>query len=177
MNYKNIFRKVFFYSFFAITWLFIQMAGNQTTCARFFSYQNGCSKKNWTIIHQKKKNFELYPRHAVAMVTDFQHKSSTLQCSEEQYHYNAKPLESHLKIVFIIISWFLNIEITRDHSWPLVWYTHKAWSCLKVHTSDQEWSRMISVFKNHEIIIKCIILLINLYRCRWMFQRIGQLWQ
>jgi hypothetical protein len=27
------------------------MTGNQTTCGRFFSSQNGCSKKNWTIIH------------------------------------------------------------------------------------------------------------------------------
>jgi hypothetical protein len=36
------------YSLFAITWLFIQMTGNQTTCGRFFTYQNGCSKKNWT---------------------------------------------------------------------------------------------------------------------------------
>jgi hypothetical protein len=36
---------------FAITWLFIQMTGNQLTCGRFLSYQNGCSKKNWTIIH------------------------------------------------------------------------------------------------------------------------------
>jgi hypothetical protein len=24
---------------------------DQTTCGRFFSYQNGCSKKNWTVIH------------------------------------------------------------------------------------------------------------------------------
>jgi hypothetical protein len=38
-------------SLFAITWLFIQMTGSQTTCGRFFSYQNGCSKKNWAVIH------------------------------------------------------------------------------------------------------------------------------
>ena len=32
---------------------------------------------------RKKINFEPYPKHAVAMVTDFQHKNSTLQCSGE----------------------------------------------------------------------------------------------
>jgi hypothetical protein len=25
------------------------MTGNQTTCGRFFAYQNGCSKKKWTV--------------------------------------------------------------------------------------------------------------------------------
>jgi hypothetical protein len=27
------------------------MTGNQATCGRFFSYQNGCSKENVTVIH------------------------------------------------------------------------------------------------------------------------------
>ena len=37
--------------------------------------------KNYFKNGRKKTNFEPYPKHAVAMVTDFQHKSRALQCS------------------------------------------------------------------------------------------------
>ena len=40
-------------------------------------------KKNFPKGFLKWPNFEPYPKHAVAMVTDCQHKSSTLQCSGE----------------------------------------------------------------------------------------------
>jgi hypothetical protein len=78
---------------------------------------------------KRQNSVELYPKHAVAMVTDFQHKSSKLQCSGEHYQcvmcpinfvfmsgivqYNAKTLGSHLKIDFMIFK-------HRNHSWSFV---------------------------------------------------------
>jgi hypothetical protein len=100
------------------------------------------------------------------MVTDFQHKSSTLQCSGEhcqcvQYissscyvkwrnrrfldtivQYCANTLASQLKIVFIIISWFLNTEITRGHSWSFVVTRGHSWSL--VVTRGHSWSLVVT---------------------------------
>jgi hypothetical protein len=65
----------------------------------------------------KRQILSLTPKHAVAMVTDFQRKISKLQCSGEhrqcvQYirlhvtivQYNAKTLESHLKIFILEVT-------------------------------------------------------------------------
>jgi hypothetical protein len=114
-------------------------------------------------------------KHAVAMVTDFQHKSSTLQCSGEhcqcvQYissscyvkwrnrrfldtivQYYANTLGSQLKIVFIIISWFLNTEITRSHSWSFVVTRGHSW--LLVVTRGHSWS--LVVIRGHSWSLVC----------------------
>jgi hypothetical protein len=56
--------------------------------------------------------------------------------------YNAKTLASHLKIVFIIIPWFLNTEITRGHSWSLVVIRDHSWSF--VVTRGHSWSLVVT---------------------------------
>jgi hypothetical protein len=43
------------------------------------------------------------------------------------------------KIVFIIISWFLNTEITRGHSWSLVVIRGHSWSLVVIR--GHQWRR------------------------------------
>jgi hypothetical protein len=44
---------------------------------------------------------------------------------------------------------------TSDHEWPQVTTSDHEWP--RMTTSDHEWPRVISVSKNHEIIIKTIL--------------------
>jgi hypothetical protein len=111
--------------------------------------KKNCSTNTFSlIIHQNKKSIKILTCEGW-----FHHVKSPLTCQQTEIDicnmrliyslpfHSVDDLRTYSKSSLTLNEWKFNLSF----SWG---------SCLKVHTSDHEWPRVISVFKNHEIIFK-----------------------